>query len=398
MRSREEGFIWITEILNSGYSEDERYLMASKVVQLLGNHFFPEVLVRLHYLQPAEVPPLLDFLSLCEKFYATESPPHPGSIALRILSIAPEYADFGPTILPVLSSTLLPTHPLQSRSLALGVFHRFMPGWFSSQMENIPSCNELLQAVGDPFQFIPNLPLQDGGSSGTVNDESVKAVAVLIEFASSDLWRNHLSRSNFTSCEKLMSMEEGRRIALGCMLDTATRTWPAYLRTPAKITAAVRRLEELQCLSTAEVVILWAWTTGVIDAANHDDWRLIERATLKFYQTHGMGRLATLKHHIIDTDWTIEDIHLEFLLERIATGYPCRVERVRRRPMTAEEEEENYVIDLRISQICQSRKLYRLFEHDPTTRTVAVEVDEMDLSSGSSGASVSFMDLACDYP
>jgi hypothetical protein len=51
------------------------------------------------------------------------------------------------------------------------------------------------------------------------------------------------------------------------------------LRTPAKIIAAIRRLEELQCLNTAEVVILWAWTAGVVNPADHDAWGLIERYT-----------------------------------------------------------------------------------------------------------------------
>jgi hypothetical protein len=33
MESGELGFLWIADILNSGYQEDERYQMASEVVQ-----------------------------------------------------------------------------------------------------------------------------------------------------------------------------------------------------------------------------------------------------------------------------------------------------------------------------------------------------------------------------
>ena len=167
-------------------------------------------------------------------------------MAFRILLFSPGYAHPGPTILPILTLVLLPTHPLKSRCLALKIFHRFVSGWISSETEN-PQNKELdtlLRAVGDPFQFTPNLDEQPGDTSGY---EPMTATVVLIEFASSNLWRNHLDRSNSTSCEDIVSIREGKRTALGCMLDTATHLWSKFLCTPAKITAAIRRLEELQC-------------------------------------------------------------------------------------------------------------------------------------------------------
>lgn len=201
MNSGSLGFMWITEILNSGYPEEERYRMASMVIRLLGKE------VGSHppkYFVYGWISPLLDFLSLGEKFYAVESPPYPGSIALQILLFSPGYAHFRPTILPFLASTLLPTHPLQSRRLAFKLFHGFMSGWLSSEMNTVLNrdLEELLRAVSDPFQSTPDLSLQDGKSGDAADNGPMMAAVVLIELASSGLWRNHLNRSNFVSCEK----------------------------------------------------------------------------------------------------------------------------------------------------------------------------------------------------
>lgn len=400
--NREYGFLWITDLLNSGYPEDERYWMAGIVVRLLGKQFNSNDPEHFH---PACIPPLLSFLSLGERFYATESPPHPGFIALRILSSSPRYSNFCAMISPVLASVLLPTHPLQSRNLALRVFYRSIAGWFSSQMENVQKADldKLLQAVGDPFQF-PNPPSQDGRPVVAADYKLLMAAVVLIEFASSDLWRVHLRRSNFTSCEEILSTEEGRRTALRCMLDTATHSWSGFLHTPTKIIAAIRRLEELQCSNTAEVVILWAYTTGVVNAMDSDAWGLIERDTLLFYRTHGIGRLAPLKRHIVDFDGTAEVKHMRFLLVHY-NGSPCRVGSARHPAPIAggsEEFKPEYLSDLRVARVCQLRRLYHLFGYDPTTWEEAVAMGEVaegvDVSSGWSVRAVKHTDWACDYP
>ena len=406
------GFLWISEILNSGYSEVERYWIVKGVVRLLGNHFQQEYLWRLYAVQPTGVPPLLDFLLLYEKFRNTEphslEPQHPGSIALYILSTSQEYTGFSPIILPILSSTLLPTHPLQSRTLALKAFCALMSGWFSTQVESIPdkSLDRLLQAVGDPFQF-PQVPNPGGvGREWNPNYKPINFMVILVEFASLDLWRNHLRRSNFTSCEEILSTEEGRRTAIRCMLHTVQFVWQSFLHTPAKIIAAIRRLEELQCLNTAEVVIMWAWTVGIVDAADHDGWKLIGHDTLRFYQTHGTERLATLKRHIVDATMEIE--HLVFLVTHYE-GSPCRMGSVKR-PIPFARQPWRQLgptdrIDLCISRFCQLRRLYRLFGYDLATwkeavtaeeRVVVEEVDEeMDVSPGHP---VPLVDWACDYP
>ena len=398
----EFGFSWIAEVLNSGYTESERYQMASRIIGLLGKHFYSTVPERVPYLQPVWIPPLLGFLSLCGKFYESESPPYPGFIALWILSSGPTLTEFGPTILPVLTLMLLPTHPPQSRSLALKVFG-FMSRWLS-QMEDVPyqDLDKLLRAVGDPFQFIADPPLQDGQPAFTANYEPMMAAVVLIELASSDLWQNHLHHSNFTSCEEIVSTEEGKRIVLKWMLDVATRTWWKFLCTPAKITAATRRLEELQCLNTAKVVIMWAWTTGVVDPADRDAWRSIGRDTLRFCQTNGMGYPMALKRHIIDM--STETIRIIYLLGHYE-GIPCRVGSVRQPgPVLSGSLQLNprHFTDLRLSQVCQLRRLYHLFGYDPTTWEEAVTVGEGEVAMGASPGRpvtpVSFMDLACDYP
>jgi hypothetical protein len=146
----------------------------------------------------------------------------------------------------------------------------------------------LLRAVGDPFQSTPDPLPQDEQHVVTSEYEPMKAAVVLIQLASSGLWRDHLRRSNFTSCEDTASTEAGKRSAFGYMLGARRdRSWPQFLCTPANIIAAIECLEELQCPNTAEVVLMWAWTPGVVDAVDQDAWELIGRKTLAFYRTHG---------------------------------------------------------------------------------------------------------------
>jgi len=202
-----------------------------------------------------------------------------------------------------------------------------------------------------------------------------------------------------------MSTEEGKRDALGHMLSTMIHIRPnAFLDSPVKIIAAITRLEELQCLNTAEVVIMWAWTVGIINAADRDGWRLIGDNTLRFYQTHGIGRLARLKQHITDT--SVEHHHCWNLQERYE-DFVCRVGRVKSLlPGPFRPQREGYysrnIPDLRISQACQLRRLYLLFGCDSMMWKEAVVVggvgEATDIPLGSSVRSAPFMDWACDYP
>ena len=380
MDSGEPGFLWITEILNPRYQEDQRERLAGQVVEVLGEHFLRKGSVYFTDIQPAWIPPLLEFLSLSEKLDATRSTRF---VALRILATSPGYANFGPMILPVLTSSLLPAHPLQARHLALNIFLKFMSGWFPSQMENIPSkyLDKLVQAVGDPFQF-QDLPLQDGKHVDLPNNDPMMVTAVLIEFASSGLWRNHLRRSNFISFEEMVSTRDGKTTAVRCMLRTAFDPFPEFLRTASKISMAVMRLEELQCPNSVEAVIMWAWTVGAVNPVDHDGLRLIGHHTLQFYQTHGMERLITLKQHV--TEMALDTDSVQLLL----------------RPWERFQVDTLPVISL--SQACQLRRLYRLFGFDSVTWNGVVEAvdvdEEMYVSSGRSITRVPSMDWACDYP
>jgi len=257
--------LWITELLNSMYSEGERYRMASQVMQLLGKHFDSADPEHPFDVKPAWIPPLVGFLSLHEGLYTTDSPPYPGSIALRILSLSPGSAQFGTTLLPILTLALSSTHPPQSRKWALKVFHKYMSGWFSPQMENVPDedLENLLRAVGDPFQFTTGPPLYDGQPVDTADYDPMMVVVVLIEFASSYLWRNHLRHSNFTSCEEIVSTEDGWRAALKSMSDAAAHAFTEFLSNSSKVIAAIGRLEELKCSHTIGVVAGWARTAGL---------------------------------------------------------------------------------------------------------------------------------------
>ena len=394
------GFLWIADLLNSRYTNDERYSMAGQIIQLLGKH--------IHHIASWQVgsgwvSSLVSFLSLGEQFYSTWPTPRPGVLALKILSSAMGNFDPTPTILPVLASTLIPTHPLKSRILALDVFRRFMGRWSSSQMENVPNnhLDELLRAVGDPFEY-PDLPLQNGQPVAVANYSPMEVVVILIGFASSDLWRNHLRRSNFASCEEILSTDEGRRDALRSVFDTANFERPDFLRTPVEIIAAISRLEELQCPNTAGVVILWAWTVGVVNVAGYDAWGSIERNTLNFYQSHGISRLASLSRHLTDT--ATEGPHLLFLLMHYQ-GPLCRVGCMQRLVSRWEAQERwntQHFEVLRVAQACQLRRLYQLFGYDPTTWKEAVTVEDVDENSDVfSGRSVTFTqfpDWVCDYP
>ena len=423
----EPGFPLITDILGSSFSENGRYQMAAAVIRLLGNLFFKEdrnVDVRF-LVDPTWIPPLLDFLSLSEKFYPTESPPYPGPIALRILSAAHIPPDFGTTILLTLPSTLLPTRPLQSRSLALKVFNAASLGLLSSQMESIAAgdLGHLLKAVGDPFVFALDPPLLDRRTRVMEPDyDPVDTMIVLIEFASSNLWRNHLLPLNFTTCENFLSEEEGKRTFIRLMLKTATYSWGDLLCTAAKVIAAIERLEELQCLNTAEVVVMWAWTVGVLDAEDPHAWRSIERNTHAFYQTRGIERPEALERYITNK---LPGHSHSF---QLPNGDPLRlVARIRRPGVLARARERRglYVEEglkwrgssedpgpgdkpewldvdafLDISKVCQLKRLCCLFEQDHTEgKKAAVEEpggQEMDLSLDVTP--VSFVDWACDYP
>ena len=399
MDSGELGFSWVAAILNSGYEEQQRGEVASKVVELLGKHFFHKDLVYLVDVQPAWIPPLLGFLSLGEKLDTAESTRF---IALRILAISQGSAAFDVTILPILTSTLLPTHPLQARHLALNIFLKFMSGWFSPQMENVPTedLDKFIQAVEDPFQF-PDLPLQDIEPVYPPDYEPIRAMAILIEFASSDLWQNHLRRSNFTSFEEMVSTCDGKRTALRCMLKMAIHTWPEFLCVATKVVMAIRRLEELQCPNTVEVVIMWAWTVGALDPEDHNGWQLIERNTLQFYQTHGMGHLITLERHIADTAM---DTGFAWLLYR---PWWCSLTGARKfieLPVLKLESDftSRYHTYLYLSRTCRLRRLYHLFGYDPVMwkeMVEAADVDkEMHVLSERSVIPLSFVDWACDYP
>ena len=389
MDSGEIGFLWITEILNSGYQERQRMWLANELVELLGKHFFHRDQVHFIDTQPAWIPPLLGFLSLSEKLDATRSTRF---VALRILATSPRSVDFGPMILPILASLLLPTHPLQARFLALRIFVGFTPGWFSPQMENIPSkdLEQLVQAVGDPFQFL-DLPLQDGKPVDPPNYDPMMAMAVLLEFASSDPWRNHLRRSHFTTFEEMISTGDGKRTVHTRMLEIATHLFPEFLCTAAKISMVIGRLEDLQCLNTVEVIVRWAWTVGVVNPVDHDGWRLIGRDTLRFYQTHGMERLTVLKRHVAE--------RLMYLSERYRreSGLDIFLELPVLKNM-----ESRYNTYLNLSKACQLGRLYQLFGYDPTTWKEVVVVEEVgekpDVSSKRSVDLVPSMDWTCDYP
>ena len=157
MNFQEACVLWLRQILNSGYPEDMRYLMASSAVVFFGKQLGSPFAEQFNHIHSAALRPFLDSLLLSERLYPTESPPYPGVIALRILSIETGRGDFDLAILPVLTSTLLPTHPLQSRRLALKFSQRPDLGRFSPQAEAFSSVERarLLEIRSNLPQIFP---------------------------------------------------------------------------------------------------------------------------------------------------------------------------------------------------------------------------------------------------
>ena len=255
--------LWLRQIFDSGYPEHARWTMANPVVEMFGkliDSLPPGNYSHIHFTM---LRPLSDFLLLNEKFCsALDEPTRRGVIALRMLSIGVGALRTDPLLLPtltpailqILTSTLLSTHPLRPRRLALCLFQRTEPGWFSTQAEASSNAEraKLLEAVGDPFQFSPDPPPEDGKPQASISYKPIRNAALLIEFAGTDLWRDHLCPSNFTSCEEVLSTEEGRG---GLFQETLRWGLNHRMRHNNKLAPALRRLGEMECWNTAEVVV-----------------------------------------------------------------------------------------------------------------------------------------------
>lgn len=127
---------------------------------------------------------------------------------------------------------------------------------------------KLLEAVGGPLDFIPNPPHQVGQPKFAGDYGPMSSTTLLIEFSGSDLWRDHLRRSNFASCEVTVSTE-GRMLAFERMLDYVIKVRTEPPDSPTKFVSAPRLPEELDYWNTADVVIVWVWTNGFADATGH---------------------------------------------------------------------------------------------------------------------------------
>ena len=276
--------------------------MASSAVILLGKRFDPPPWTESPSdIRATAIRPLLDFLQLNERHPPEHPPPYPGIIALQAVLATAEHEYFDPAVLPVLTCTLPSTHPPQLRTLALRFFQQPGFDWCSSSAEVFSDMDRasLLEAVGDPFQFTQDPSYWDTESSTTAPYEPMQTVALLIEFASSNLWQDHLLSSNFASCEEVISAEEGRALAFRCMTERSfIRT--RLLNSVSRLLLAIRRLQELECWDTAGVVVEWTWTKINDDtkAANHDTHEPMAREALVHFHLRQMQRKGTLLRRI----------------------------------------------------------------------------------------------------
>ena len=398
---------WMTDILGSGCGALERYKVAGKVVELFWEQQKLRVLFDRSKEDPSTIPPLLGFLRLGEEVGWGVDTSLPGVLTLRILSWSISSDGSGPTVLPILASVLRPTHHLRSRKTALKAFCQFGSGWLSSQMENVSSVDRagLLHAVGDPFQSTPDPAphheLQDQRYAFDDQYNPMDVATILIEFAASDLWRNHLRHSNFVSCEDVIFTAEGGKSAFKYPQQIITPRRFLLLRTPAQIISVIDCLEALRCPRTAEAILTSTWASASIALRpiDLDGWRQIQQKTLAFYQSHGIGRLKVLPQLIMmNTDFFI-----------VAPDAQCRVESVRLPVRVAKYIRRwgsmgNRVCDVRLALVCQRNMLYQLFGCNPMTweEMFAADsegVDEgVDVSVGQSGVPGQFIDWICDYP
>ena len=403
------GISWVDNVLSSRYTEDEQYQIAGHLVGLLGNRLNSAVP---RGLTPESIPRLLSFLQLSEKVHSTTYPPYPGAVALQLLSsrdasgtIVPREDTYSPRILPVLITTLSPTHTLQSRIFALKIFQKCGAEWLLPELGSFSTADRarLLEAVGDPFAFPP----ATSTDAKRLDYEPMTTIVLLIRLLSSDLWRDHVRYSNFSTCESVASTKQGRELALAHI-----RKLLVSFRSPQDITMVIRRLRELGCQNTAEVVLLWTWITGIADPTDHCGWMSIGEETLTFYRSHGVRRLSTLAQyikHITPGPWPYERLRGH---HRVA---PCQVEGVQRRVRVREGLGNNPADWKRtglIAMTCQLRRLYQLFGRDPITWEEMLRAgDSLDvvplLGSGlkrdgrsdTGGlARIKVFDLACDYP
>jgi len=262
---REKYISWIGVIFGSEhYSERDKYLLARDVMLLLTPRRGidlrpPESLPKV---QPTELPSLLNFLLFSERYKTENDPPYPDAIALRLLSLNYNTGreDFSPLLIPVLTSTLSTTRPLLSRIFALKLFQEHGREWLSPQMGKFSDVDrsKLLEALGDPFDFSEDPPSDaEHLPKVQVTYEPMDTAILLIGFASSNLWSDHLCRLNFSSCEAIFSTGGGRHLAFNCMLEKQTYFGGEFLDTPTKAATAIKRLGDLQCPNTAQVVQEW---------------------------------------------------------------------------------------------------------------------------------------------
>ena len=352
---------WIDEIFNSTYLEGEQYSMASSAVALLGARFDPPPPPSIEFTsddRATAVRPLLDYLLLSEGHRPTESPQDLEAIALQAIYATAEHKYFDPKALDVLAHTL-PTHRL--RSLALGLFQQ--PGfeWWSLPADVIADVDRasLLEAVGDPFQFdTPDPTPQGRGPIAATSYEPMRTITLFIEFTSSDLWKGHLRHSNFASCEEKVSTQEGRGTAFGYM-DERKSIRAGPFNSTASLILAAKRLEELGCWDTAEVVMAWAW---INHDANHGAHEHTRREALIHRHLRGMQRRGAFSGRIQTN---------AYQPVRVLGGSSLAVQ---------------MNVDLtRIAQACHLKRLYQLFGCDSTRWEVGVGTMD-DVALGLNGA------------
>jgi len=375
---------WIHEIVNSTYPEDERYSMANSAVSLLGRWFDPPSSTGSSpRVRATAIRPLLDFLRLSERLGPIGSPPYPGIIVLQAVLTTAEDEYFDPEVLPVLTFMLPPTNPLRSRALGLRLFQQ--PGfeWRSLQAEAF-SCIDrarFLDAIGDPFQFTPDPPPQDEQSTTATSYDPMWIAILLVEFASSDLWRSHLRPSNFASCENIISTEGGRDNAFRCMIQRGVSVRTGPLNSLGKLGLAIRRLEELECWNIADAMILWACTNEDMGTRG-----LTGRETLDSHHPCGPERRKALWRHI-----------------RANVRRPVRIQVVGGESSRISRKDIDFS---KISRACHMRRLYQLFGCDPATWEEVVGVGKVTKVSPGSDSErmvramipIPFLDTMPDYP
>ena len=384
---------WMEGIICSDYHTDERYDSAKLVMRLLEK---PEGLPILPPSFNTYAPTLLRFLGLCEDRHRNEHPfaptpefrmpSQPGLeiFALQILRSGSReedtLSDLAPMFVSMLTRVLGPGDRLQSRALGLELFAGLWRCWPSlPPCEGITAemCALLVHAIGDPLELSEtqveafastNEQERRGDGIGRHN-----TLGILLGFAISDAWRDHLRPPNFASCAGIITREGDRREVLNALARSA-KIVTGSAETRVKSAMVIKGLDRLKGMGNygaVQLMLLHIWSSNEYVSFDEESWKLLERETHEYFHTHGMEDLEGFAAHIREGGSSRTTVATNTFRFRGADG-------VQRRVRTKDWGERSWVLGWggRVSDffgMCRVKGLYQVVGWDPTRKEGVID-------------------------